>query len=130
LNPIDIFLVVPVVVRSHKTREENRESKRNETIYTVDSSNDGGGGEGAAEEVLGSESKNLILALLKQVRPGTYNVNVLMLMRYTGMDLHKVVLPTFILEPRSMLEKISDYLTHCELLALVPTVEDPLQVSL
>ncbi len=40
--------------------------------------------------------------LLKQVRP--------------GMDLSKVVLPTFILEPRSFLEKLSDYYHHCDIL--------------
>ncbi len=40
--------------------------------------------------------------LLKQVRP--------------GMDLSKVVLPTFILEPRSLLEKLSDYYYHCDIL--------------
>eukprot|EP01116_Phalansterium_solitarium_P024757 TRINITY_DN9159_c0_g1_i2.p1 TRINITY_DN9159_c0_g1~~TRINITY_DN9159_c0_g1_i2.p1 ORF type:complete len:792 (-),score=305.87 TRINITY_DN9159_c0_g1_i2:189-2564(-) len=44
------------------------------------------------EEELASESKGLLLMLIKQVRP--------------GMDLSKVVLPTFILEPRSMLEKL------------------------
>lgn len=31
-----------------------------------------------------------------------------------GMDLSRVVLPTFILEPKSMLEKVSDFLTHSE----------------
>jgi len=40
--------------------------------------------------------------LLKQIRP--------------GMDLSKVVLPTFILEPRSFLEKLSDYYYHCDIL--------------
>lgn len=55
----------------------------------------------------------MILSLLKQVR--------------IGMDLSRVALPTFILEPRSMLEKLSDYLNHAELLCAVPTYEDPLQ---
>lgn len=32
------------------------------------------------------------------------------------MDLSKVVLPTFILEPRSLLEKFSDYYYHCDIL--------------
>ena len=43
-----------------------------------------------------------------------------------GMDLSRVVLPTFILEPRSMLEKVSDFMTHAELLCLVPSIPDPL----
>ena len=53
------------------------------------------------EDMVG-ENKSLIRHLLKQVRP--------------GMDLSKVVLPTFILEPRSFLEKISDYYYHCDIL--------------
>jgi hypothetical protein len=34
-----------------------------------------------------------------------------------GMDLSKVTLPTFILEPRSFLEKLADYYFHADLLA-------------
>lgn len=41
--------------------------------------------------------------LLKQLRP--------------GMDLSRVVLPTFILEPRSFLNKLSDYYYHADLLS-------------
>ena len=33
-----------------------------------------------------------------------------------GMDLSKVVLPTFILEPRSFLDKLSDFYYHSDLL--------------
>jgi len=40
---------------------------------------------------------------MKQVRP--------------GMDLSKVVLPTFILEPRSFLEKLADSYYHADLLS-------------
>ena len=42
---------------------------------------------------------------MKQVRP--------------GMDLSKVVLPTFILEPRSFLDKISDYYYHADIISKV-----------
>ena len=31
------------------------------------------------------------------------------------MDLHKVTFPTFVLEPRSMLERITDFMSHPEL---------------
>ena len=34
-----------------------------------------------------------------------------------GMDLSKVALPTFILEPRSFLDKLSDYYYHADLLS-------------
>ena len=55
-------------------------------------------------EVLEEEPRNLLLALVSQIRP--------------GMDLSKITLPTFILEPRSMLEKLTDFMTHGELLGL------------
>ncbi|GMT35541.1 hypothetical protein PFISCL1PPCAC_26838 [Pristionchus fissidentatus] len=60
---------------------------------------------------VGDENKGLLWALLKQVRP--------------GMDLSKVVLPTFILEPRSFLEKLSDYYYHADLLHEASLEEDP-----
>lgn len=54
-------------------------------------------------ETVSEENKGLIWSLLKQLRP--------------GMDLSKVVLPTFILEPRSFLDKLSDYYYHADLLS-------------
>ena len=33
-----------------------------------------------------------------------------------GMDLHRVTFPTFVLEPRSMLERIADFMSHPELI--------------
>jgi len=59
------------------------------------------GNKGQTEEV-DEENKSLIYCLVKQVRP--------------GMDLSKVVLPTFILEPRSFLEKLTDFYYHSDLL--------------
>lgn len=55
-------------------------------------------------EELDEEPRNLILALVSEIR--------------IGMDLSRITLPTFILEPRSMLEKITDFMTHGEILAL------------
>ena len=60
-------------------------------------------GEAAQTETVSEENKSLIWTLLKQVRP--------------GMDLSKVVLPTFILEPRSFLDKLSDYYYHADFLS-------------
>ncbi|PRP85039.1 hypothetical protein PROFUN_07223 [Planoprotostelium fungivorum] len=65
------------------------------------------------EEEMGQDSKTLIFALIKQVK--------------IGMDLSRVVLPTFILEPKSMLEKVSDFLTHSELLVATTRINDPLE---
>jgi hypothetical protein len=65
------------------------------------------------EEDLDGANQSVAMELLKQVKP--------------GMDLSKVVLPTFILEPRSMLEKLSDAFSHTELLLAIPKVDDPVQ---
>nr|AII97901.1 BLTX536 [Nephila pilipes] len=41
------------------------------------------------------------------------------------MDLSKVVLPTFILEPRSFLDKLSDYYYHSDILSNAVSEDDP-----
>ena len=56
-------------------------------------------------EEFSEENKSIVWFLMKQVRP--------------GMDLSKVVLPTFILEPRSFLDKISDYYYHADIISRV-----------
>uniref|UniRef100_T1GEZ2 PH domain-containing protein n=1 Tax=Megaselia scalaris TaxID=36166 RepID=T1GEZ2_MEGSC len=61
------------------------------------------GSAGEQVEELPEEHKSLIWFLMKQVRP--------------GMDLSKVVLPTFILEPRSFLDKLSDSYYHADYLS-------------
>uniref|UniRef100_A0A3Q3JE41 Oxysterol-binding protein n=1 Tax=Monopterus albus TaxID=43700 RepID=A0A3Q3JE41_MONAL len=75
-----------------------------ETLYLEQSHEElGEAGEAAQTETVSEENKSLIWTLLKQVRP--------------GMDLSKVVLPTFILEPRSFLDKLSDYYYHADFLS-------------
>jgi len=59
--------------------------------------------QGEHTEELAEENKSLLWFLIKQVRP--------------GMDLSRVVLPTFILEPRSFLDKLSDYYYHADYLS-------------
>jgi len=54
--------------------------------------------EGTESEVLEPEAKSILLHLLSQLR--------------IGMDLSRVTLPTFILEPKSFLEKLTDFFTH------------------
>ncbi|XP_069364450.1 oxysterol-binding protein-related protein 8-like isoform X2 [Maniola hyperantus] len=68
---------------------------------------------GELVEEVAEENKSLLWFLLKQVRP--------------GMDLSKVVLPTFILEPRSFLDKLSDNYYHADLLSQAQAAEDPYQ---
>ncbi|XP_028917229.1 oxysterol-binding protein-related protein 5 [Ornithorhynchus anatinus] len=62
-------------------------------------------------ETVSEENKGLMWPLLKQLRP--------------GMDLSRVVLPTFVLEPRSFLNKLSDYYYHADLLSRAAQEEDP-----
>lgn len=76
-----------------------------ETKYTFDGGLEEFGlvGDAGQTEDVPEENKSLLWTLLKQVRP--------------GMDLSKVVLPTFILEPRSFLEKLADYYYHCDIIS-------------
>lgn len=69
------------------------------------------GAAGEQVEELAEEHKSLIWFLVKQVRP--------------GMDLSKVVLPTFILEPRSFLDKLSDTYYHADYLSQAVLEDDP-----
>ncbi|XP_029422356.1 oxysterol-binding protein-related protein 5 isoform X1 [Nannospalax galili] len=68
-------------------------------------------GEGSQVETVSEENKSLMWVLLRQLRP--------------GMDLSRVVLPTFVLEPRSFLNKLSDYYCHADLLSRAAAEEDP-----
>lgn len=64
-------------------------------------------------EEFGEENKSVIWFLMKQVRP--------------GMDLSRVVLPTFILEPRSFLDKLSDYYYHADIISRAAMEAEPFQ---
>ena len=54
------------------------------------------------QEVLEDEPKNVLFAMIRQLK--------------VGMDLHRITFPTFVLEPRSMLERITDFMSHQDLL--------------
>ncbi|XP_047135738.1 oxysterol-binding protein-related protein 8 isoform X1 [Hydra vulgaris] len=82
-----------------------------ETTYSNLVDNEEFGESGETAEEMEEENKSILWALLKQVRP--------------GMDLSKVTLPTFILEPRSFLEKLSDYYYHSNFLAMAANDENP-----
>ncbi|SAM09652.1 hypothetical protein [Absidia glauca] len=62
-------------------------------------------------EVLEDESKSILLGIIAQLGK--------------GMDLHRVTLPTFVLEPRSMLERITDFMSHPDLLLQASIQLDP-----
>ncbi|KAK4129329.1 Oxysterol-binding protein [Parathielavia appendiculata] len=62
--------------------------------------------------VVEPDQGNVLSHIISQLRPGA--------------DLSKVVLPTFILEPRSMLERITNFMCHPEMLLPIPEIDDPL----
>jgi len=80
------------------------------TNYTEDPPEIFGKTEDQTEE-FSEENKSIVWFLMKQVRP--------------GMDLSKVVLPTFILEPRSFLDKLSDYYYHADIISRAAKESEP-----
>ena len=64
---------------------------------------------GAGEEEIDEKPKSLLMNLLSQLK--------------VGMDLSKVTLPTFILEPRSFLEKLTDFMLHAHLVLPISRME-------
>ncbi|KJE95179.1 oxysterol binding protein [Capsaspora owczarzaki ATCC 30864] len=68
---------------------------------------------GPVTEEWGEESKSLMWSILKQLRP--------------SVDLSKIPLPTFILEPRSFLDKLSDYYFHSDVLSVAANHADPVE---
>ncbi|KAL2857093.1 hypothetical protein BJY01DRAFT_231139 [Aspergillus pseudoustus] len=65
------------------------------------------------DEVVEPDQGNVLTHIISQLRPGA--------------DLSRVVLPTFILEPRSMLERITNFMAHPETLLPMPEIDDPLE---
>lgn len=63
--------------------------------------------------VVEGEQGNVLGHIISQLRPGA--------------DLSRVVLPTFILEPRSMLERITNFMCHPEMLLPIPQIDDPVE---
>ena len=94
---------------SEGSAKEDQPETIDETPY-VANENEVLGATGEVVAELQDEQKSLIWFLMKQVRP--------------GMDLSKVVLPTFILEPRSFLEKLADSYYHADLLSRAVVEDD------
>eukprot|EP00842_Homolaphlyctis_polyrhiza_P000446 jgi/Hompol1/1401/HPOL_005586-RA len=79
----------------------DRHTDKESGTSTSSNSNSNGDGDGETE-VLDDEPRNILMGIIAQLRK--------------GMDLHRVTLPTFVLEPRSMCERISDFLTHQDII--------------
>ncbi|XP_043779934.1 oxysterol-binding protein-related protein 5 isoform X1 [Cervus elaphus] len=84
--------------------------RRGTTYVVQDHEELGERGEASQVETVSDENKSLMWVLLRQLRP--------------GMDLSRVALPTFVLEPRSFLSKLSDYYCHADLLSRAALEED------
>ncbi|KAH7092486.1 hypothetical protein FB567DRAFT_435725 [Paraphoma chrysanthemicola] len=65
------------------------------------------------ETVMDADQGNMLMHIISQLRPGA--------------DLSRVTLPTFILEPRSMLERITNFMAHPETMLPIPTIDDPVK---
>ncbi|QKX62845.1 uncharacterized protein TRUGW13939_10010 [Talaromyces rugulosus] len=65
------------------------------------------------ETVVEPDQGNVLSHIISQLRPGA--------------DLSRVTLPTFILEPRSMLERITNFMAHPETLLPMADIDDPLE---
>ncbi|KAI8981529.1 hypothetical protein BDB01DRAFT_794468 [Pilobolus umbonatus] len=64
-------------------------------------------------ETLEEENKSILLDLIAQLRKGT--------------DLSRITLPTFVLEPRSLLERLSDFMSHPDILIGASKTVDPVE---
>jgi len=62
-------------------------------------------------QIVEPDQGNVLSHIIAQLRPGA--------------DLSRVVLPTFILEPRSMLERITNFMAHPETLLPMAEIDDP-----
>lgn len=70
----------------------------NSEIYDVHIDDD------VVTEAIDEEPRSIILELISQLKLGT--------------DLSKVTFPTFVLEPRSLLERITDFMAHHDIVLL------------
>ncbi|KAF2186479.1 hypothetical protein K469DRAFT_726053 [Zopfia rhizophila CBS 207.26] len=97
------------MVLGHGHRRHSLTSNRSSTDETR------GGDEVTKEDetVVDAEQGNVLMHIISQLRPGA--------------DLSRVTLPTFILEPRSMLERITNFMAHPETLLPMTTIDDPVQ---
>ncbi|EDO35914.1 predicted protein, partial [Nematostella vectensis] len=93
--------------------DNSKSDSENEMDETIEPEKEEGrpGAAGEATEEIEDENKSILWALLKQVKP--------------GMDLSRVTLPTFILEPRSFLDKLSDFYYHTDILSRAACEENP-----
>ncbi|WPH01651.1 Hypothetical protein R9X50_00450100 [Acrodontium crateriforme] len=96
------------MVLGHALRKNSVNSSNRSSVDESRDSDDAGD-----ETVVSSEQGNVLTHIISQLRPGA--------------DLSRVTLPTFILEPRSMLERITNFMAHPETLLHMPDIDDPVE---
>ncbi|KAF9979917.1 hypothetical protein BGZ75_009070 [Mortierella antarctica] len=79
----------------------------------ITSNNDCIPAEGEDTEVVDEGNRSILMDIISQLSKGG--------------DLHRVTLPTFVLEPRSMLERITDFMSHPEIIIKANQLEDPVE---
>ncbi|KAI0468761.1 Oxysterol-binding protein [Xylaria cf. heliscus] len=98
----------------HGSRIASGFARRHRTHSNASSRSSADGSAGEVDEdtsVMEPDQGNVLTHIISQLRPGA--------------DLSRVVLPTFILEPRSMLERITNFMCHPEMLLSIPEIDDP-----
>ncbi|CUS14599.1 unnamed protein product [Tuber aestivum] len=105
----------PITSHSHSRRRSSLSSMFFSAASSVatpsNKSSDGDRVDSEEETVVDDGEKNMLLSIISQLRPGA--------------DLSRITLPTFILEPKSMLERITNFMQHPETLLPMSEVEDP-----
>ncbi|KAI5810405.1 hypothetical protein BZA77DRAFT_328169 [Pyronema omphalodes] len=92
---------------------EPQHSRRRSSLTSNKSDADGttAGAKEEEETVVDENEKSMLMSIISQLRPGA--------------DLSRITLPTFILEPKSMLERITNFMQHPETLLPMSKVDDP-----
>ncbi|KAG5288813.1 oxysterol-binding protein [Histoplasma capsulatum G186AR] len=94
-------------------QQSHSRSSKNNSFSSLDESSGGSSPNAEDETAVEPEQGNVLTHIISQLRPGA--------------DLGRVTLPTFILEPRSMLERITNFMAHPETLLPMPEIDDPVQ---
>ncbi|ORX38558.1 hypothetical protein BD324DRAFT_577947 [Kockovaella imperatae] len=90
------------LARSKSRSKSDAGSTLNDAASAAPSESGSVAGDGHDTTNLDKDQGNVLMAIVQQLRP--------------GMDLSKIALPTFVLEPRSLLERITDFFSHPELI--------------
>ncbi|KAF7509800.1 hypothetical protein GJ744_007495 [Endocarpon pusillum] len=97
----------------HTHHAHRRSSLNSNRSSTDDMKPDSAGGVEDDATIVEPDQGNVLSHIISQLRPGA--------------DLSRVTLPTFILEPRSMLERITNFMAHPETLLPMPQIDDPVK---